>query len=184
MTHSPLPNTPTPTRTLISGGQAQLNARNFHQETQISKANCEHINRLGDWTHSVTLTFKKFNPIDHGYTTDSDVLKSTKVFLNTLNTSIFGHGAIRKGYRIASVGTLGHGAYGGHPHVHLSLEMPTALDPNGFTDLIYTNAKKVTLINREIKVKPIYSTGWTYYMVSHGNDSIQYDLCHAAYPKG
>jgi hypothetical protein len=101
-----------------------------------------------------------------------------------MNTSVYGHGATRKGYRIASIGSLGFGAYGTHPHVHLSLEMPHAFDAKGFTNLIYSNAKKIALINRELKVKPIYSTGWTYYMVNHGNDSILYDLCHAAHPKG
>jgi len=138
----------TPTRTLISGGRTQFVEQTFHEHKKVSKATCEHLNSLGNWTHSVTLTYKKFNPLTHSFTTNDDILKSTKVFLNTMNTSIYGHGATRKGYRIASIGSLGLGAYGSHPHVHLSLEMPVSSDPKVFTNLIYTNAKKVTLINQ------------------------------------
>jgi hypothetical protein len=184
MIYSEVTHRKTPIQTLISGGKTPINAKSLEQNYKISKANCEHLNSIANWTHSVTLTYKKFNPLNHSFTTNDDILKSSKIFLNTINASIFGHGAARKGYRIATIGSLGFGAYGGHPHVHLSLEMPDSCDTNDFTNLIYTNARKVALINREIMVKPIYSTGWTYYMVNHGNDSIQYDLCNTAYPKG
>ena len=131
------------------------------------------------WTHAVTLTMQRSR---HGYEIKFPVVESRCcLFLNRINRSIYSrHATRRKGYRIASVGFWGSGAYGNHPHVHLALQKPHDITHESFERLLKEMASTTKGLGEKFDVQRYYSEGWLGYMIDHGFDGWMEKLTFAA----
>jgi hypothetical protein len=137
-------------------------------ESEYRQQKIRWFSRLADWTHAVTLTMHR--PMNGHGTSNQEVERRCRLFLNRINRRIYKHGAKRKGFRIASVAFLGNGSYGDHPHVHWALQKPPDMTNEAFDRLLREMASTTKGLGKEFDVKPYRDEGWLGYMFDHGFD--------------
>ena len=150
--------------------------------TRLQLAYISWLKTLGDPTHAVTLTFKRYEQDTKKPWSVPIIKKSTKVFLDRLNKNVFGKHAKKSNKCLMSVVVIGTGIYGDHPHAHLALQKPANLPWDKFTELIAKAIKTSSWIDRESAIESYISEGWLEYMVEHGEEDLLIDLCTPARP--
>jgi hypothetical protein len=138
------------------------------------------LKTLGNPTHAVTLTFKRYRDDTKQVWSISIIKDSLKVFMSILNRNVFGKHAKKNNQCVMSVVVIGTGTYIDHPHAHLALQTPEHLSWDEFTELIFKAIETTSWIDRESTVKPYISIGWLEYMVGHGEEDLLIDLCTPA----
>jgi len=148
--------------------------------TSLQLAYISWLETLGNPTHAVTLTFKRYGQDTKLPWNKPIIKKSTKVFLSILNKNAFGKHAKKNNQSVMSAVVIGTGTYNDHPHAHLALQTPEHLSWDEFTELIFKAIETTSWIDRESTVKPFISVGWLEYMVDHGEEDLLIDLCTPA----
>jgi len=140
------------------------------------------LKTLGNPTHAVTLTFKRYRD-DTKQVWGIPIIKdSLKVFLSILNQNAFGKHAKKNNLCIMSAVVIGTGTYNDHPHAHLALQKPTHLSWEEFRELILKTIKTRSWVDSEFTIDAYESDGWLEYMVDHGEEDLLIDLCTPARP--
>ena len=150
--------------------------------TRLQLAYISWLKTLGNPTHAVTLTLKRYGQDTKLSWNIPIIKKSTKVFLNILNKNVFGKYVKKNNQCVMSVVVIGTGTYNDHPHAHLALQTPEHLSWDEFTELIFKAIETTSWIDRKSTVKPYISVGWLEYMVDHGEEDLLIDLCTPARP--
>jgi hypothetical protein len=149
---------------------------------RLQLAYIDWLKTLGDPTHAVTLTFKRYEQDTKKPWSMPIIKKSTKVFLNILNQNAFGKHAKKNNLCIMSAVVIGTGTYNDHPHAHLALQRPSHLSWEEFRELILKTIKTRSWVDSEFTIDPYESDGWLEYMVDHGEEDLLIDLCTPARP--
>jgi hypothetical protein len=150
--------------------------------TSLKLAYIDWLKTLGDPTHAVTLTFKRYEQDTKKPWNMPIIKKSTKVFLSVLNQCIFGKHARKNNQCVMSAVVFGTGTYGDQPHAHLALQNPEHLSWDAFADLIVKAIETTNWVDGEFVIEPYESDGWLEYMVDHGEEDLLIDLCTPARP--
>ena len=151
------------------------------QFTSLQLAYISWLKTLGNPTHAVTLTFKRYGQGKRPWNVPI-IKKSTKVFLDRLNKNVFGKHAKKNSHCVMSAVVIGTGTYGNHPHAHLALQKPADLSWEKFKELIVKAIKTTSWIDRESAIESYVSEGWLEYMIAHGEEDVLIDLCTPARP--
>ena len=139
------------------------------------------LHELAPWTHAVTLTLKRRDA--RGLPISQSILEDTcRHFQKRLNHACFGRRRFCRGHSIASAIVYGWGAYGDHPHLHLSLACPRHLAHKELTVLITNCADQTFWINSQRIIKPYLDEGWFEYLIAHGADHLILQLVSPARP--
>lgn len=137
------------------------------------------LHSLADWRIALTLTFTKLDTTGD-YRSVSDVIQTTRHLIRLVNRASFGHGAVRKGYSLASMYTVERGCGGRHPHVHLTLGLPAGSDYESMCGLINENARRLHSIDQQIHLERYVDFGWIDYILKTGTDNLVVeDICQA-----
>ena len=164
-------------------GQPSVNVnKKLKRFTRLQLAYISWLKTLGDPTHAVTLTFKRFRPETKQPWSVPIIKDSLKVFLSILNKNVFGKHAKKNKQCVMSAVVIGTGTYNDHPHAHLALQTPRHLSWDEFSELIFKAIETTSWIDRESPVKPYISDGWLEYMLEHGEEDLLIDLCTPARP--
>lgn len=144
---------------------------NTHQlklrETQIEwmKENACHF------THAVTLTFKPYRTVinDRGQMrqtlTAFEARRSFRLFVNLLNTTMFGHAAKRFGKSVAVIPVLEGQAPGKLLHYHCAIGgFRAGMTEEQIRAVIVTLWRSTHFGNSQIDVTPMVTSGWIAYM--------------------
>ena len=125
----------------------------------------KHLYQTISPTVAVTLTFKQPFTVK---TLGIDTLKKTcRLFLNRVNRRLYGsHAPRRKGYKVGSIGSIGYGPYGNHPHAHLALTAPPKLPSTQFISLVREIIRTTKGLDRQCEVKPCHDYRWVQYMLN------------------
>jgi len=150
--------------------------------TSLQLAYISWLETLGNPTHAVTLTFKRYGQDTKLPWNKPIIKKSTKVFLSILNKNIFGKHAKKKNQCVMSAGVIGTGVYNDHPHAHFALQKPEHLSWDAFADLIIKAIETTSWVDGEFAIEPYVSDSWLEYMVDHGEEDLLIDLCTPARP--
>ena len=164
-------------------GQPSVNVnKKLKRFTLLQLAYISWLITLGDPTHAVTLTFKRYEQDTKKPWSVPIIKASLKVFLSILNRNVFGKHAKKNNQCVMSAVVIGTGAYNDHPHAHLALQTPKHLSWDEFTELIFKAIETTSWIDRESPVKPYISDGWLEYLLEHGEEDLLIDLCTPARP--
>lgn len=137
------------------------------------------LHSLADWRIALTLTFTKLDTTGD-YRSVSDVIQTTRHLIRLINRACFGHGAVRKGYRLANLYVVERGCGGRHPHVHASISLPPHYDYESMCRLINNKARKLHSIDQQIHFQKYADFGWIDYCLKTGTDNlIVEDICQA-----
>lgn len=132
---------------------------------------------IGQPTHAVTLTFKRFDKSSGDCWSIEIVQKACRVFLGILNKKIFGNAATRKRRCIGSAVIIGRGRYKCNPHAHFALVSPSRISQDHFKKLIHASASLIWWVKGRGHVQAYWSEGWLSYMIDHGTESLMLDMC-------
>ena len=97
-------------------------------------------------------------------------------YLRRLDATCFGPSKARRGHRVGSAVSFGWGVYDDHPHLHLSLAVPSETTQKRFAELVVIAARRTYWIDRLHVIKPYRDRGWMSYLVDHGMDNVILDL--------
>jgi hypothetical protein len=137
------------------------------------------LHGLGEWRIALTLTFTKVAATGE-YRPASDVVQTTRHLIRLINRDCFGHGANRKGYRVASAYVIEYGYDGRHPHVHGTISLPPGYGYRAMCTLISQKARNLHSIDRQIYFERYRDFGWFDYCLKAGtNNLIVQDICQA-----
>jgi hypothetical protein len=150
--------------------------------TRLQLAYISWLKTLGDPTHAVTLTFKRYREDTKQLWSISIIKDSLKFFLCILNKKVFGKHAKKNNQCLMSAVVIGTGTYNDHPHAHLALQQPSHLSWEEFRELILKTIKTRSWVDSEFTIDPYESDGWLEYMVGHGEEDLLIDLCSPARP--
>ena len=163
-------------------GQPSVNVnKKLKRFTRLQLAYISWLKTLGNPTHAVTLTFKRYGQDKRPWSVPI-IKDSLKVFLSILNRSVFGKHAKKNNQCVMSAVVIGTGVYNDHPHAHLALQKPEQLSWYEFTVLICKAIETTSWIDRESAIESYVSEGWLDYMVEHGEEDLLIDLCTPARP--
>jgi hypothetical protein len=141
----------------------------------------EWLDGLGAWRIALTLTFTKVKATgDHRSV--SDVVQTTRHLIRLINRACFGHGAVRKGYCVASLYVVEYGYGGRHPHVHASISLPPDYDYRLMCRLIHEKARKLHSIDQQIHLQKYADFGWIDYFLKTGTDNLVLEDIRQAKP--
>ncbi len=137
------------------------------------------LHGLAEWRITFTLTFTKIKATgDHRSV--SSVVHTTRHLIRLINRGCFGHGAVRKGYCVASLYVVEFGYGGRHPHVHASISLPPDYDYHSMCRLIHEKARKLHSIDQQIHLQKYTDFGWLDYCLKTGSEClIAEDICQA-----
>jgi hypothetical protein len=141
-------------------------------------AHIDHLSALGNFDVALTVKLRRWDRLSLRRTTFDDHVRTAQSYLRRLNSELFGHGATRKGYCVASAVSYELGAYQDDPHLHFALESP-ANSPH-FDQLLIDVARKIPLLSKNIDVRQMTTSEWLHYMIKTGPDSIIYSCCTRA----
>ena len=150
--------------------------------TSLQLAYISWLKTLGDPTHAVTLTFKRYEQDTKKPWSVPIIKDSLKVFLSILNRNVFGKHAKKNNKCVMSAVVIGTGTYNDHPHAHLALQKPKNLSWDEFEKLIAKAIQTTSWVDGEFVIEPYESDGWLEYMVDHGEEDLLIDLCTPARP--
>ena len=150
--------------------------------TSLQLAYISWLKTLGNPTHAVTLTFKRYEQDNKKPWSVPIIKDSLKVFLSILNKNVFGKHAKKNNQCVMSAVVIGTGTCGKHPHAHLALQKPDHLSWDKFTELIVKPINTTHWMDREFIIEPYESDGWLEYMVEHGEEDLLIDLYTPARP--
>jgi hypothetical protein len=150
--------------------------------TRLQLAYISWLKTLGDPTHAVTLTFKRYEQDTKKPWSKPIIKDSLKVFLSILNRNVFGKHAKKNNQSVMSAVVIGTGSYNDHPHAHLALQKPEQLSWCEFTVLICKAIETTSWIDGKSTIELYESDGWLEYMVEHGEEDLLIDLCTPARP--
>ena len=150
--------------------------------TSLQLAYINWLKTLGNPTHAVTLTFKRYEQDTKKPWSVPIIKDSLKVFLSILNKNVFGKHAKKNNQCVMSAVVIGTGTYNDHPHAHLALQKPEQLSWDAFTDLVIKAIETTSWVDGEFVIEPYESDGWLEYMVEHDEEDLLIDLCTPARP--
>ena len=142
------------------------------------QAHVAHLNGLGNFDYSLTVKLRRWDRFYLLRTNFDDHKKTAEFYLRRLNSELFGHGATRKGYCVASAVTYEIGVYQDDPHLHFALESPP--ETPHFGQLLIDVAHKTPLLSGNIHLSKMTTPDWLSYMSKTGPDSIIYSCCSRA----
>ena len=148
--------------------------------TRLQLAYVSWLKTLGNPTHAVTLTFKRYRKETKQLWSLPIIKKASKVFLNIVNKKVFGNQVKKNKQYVMSTVVIGTGTYNDHPHAHLALQKPENLSWDEFTILITNSIEATRWLDDQFVVEPYESDGWLEYMVDHGEEDLLIDLCTPA----
>ena len=117
------------------------------------------LHGLAAWKIALTLTFTRVKTRGE-YRSVSDVAQTTQHLIRLINRGCFGHGAVRKGYCVASLYVVEFGYGGRHPHVHATLSLPPGYDYLSMCRLIKEKVRKLHSIDQQIHLQHYSDFGW------------------------
>lgn len=142
--------------------------------TDLRKAWLEYIHQFSDWNTAITCTFKR---IHLGQVVSrKHMSEATHHFLRRVDSLCLGTNKVKKGACLPSVVVYGWGTYDSNPHVHLAVTAPIDRSEADFFDLVEEAASKTQWFDRQRKVEPYRSAGWSSYMVDHHPENLDLDL--------
>ena len=150
--------------------------------TRLQLAYINWLKTLGNPTHAVTLTFKRYEQDTKKPWSVPIIKDSLKVFLSILNKNVFGKHAKKNSHCVMSAVVIGTGTYNDHPHAHLALQTPEHLPWEEFKELIAKAIETTSWVDGEFTIDPYESDDWLEYMVGHGEEDLLIDLCTPARP--
>ena len=148
--------------------------------TRLQLAYVSWLKTLGNPTHAITLTFKRYREETEQLWSLPIIKKASKVFLNIVNKKVFGNPVKKKKQCVMSMVVIGTGTYNDHPPAHLALQKPENLSWDEFTKIIATSIEATSWLDKKFAIKPYESEGWLEYMVEHGEEDLLIDLCTPA----
>ena len=125
------------------------------------------LHNLANWSVALTVTFTKQKHTGN-YRFHSDIVYTTRHLIRLINRDCFGHGAVRKGYCIATTYVVECGYDGRHPHIHATLSLPPDRDYQSLCRIILKRANKLHSIGRQIDIQPYEDFGWFEYSLKTG----------------
>jgi hypothetical protein len=148
-------------------------------ELQKSDVELDFLLQLNEWSHYVTLTYKKSKS---GHTPcEAEVLRRSRLFLSRLNRCIFGRQAQRRyQHRIGSCAFIGWGAYGDHPHTHWLLAKAPHQSNQFFAEVINRIASTTSGIGQVRDVQIYYDQRALEYALGHGFENLIHEVTFAA----
>jgi hypothetical protein len=129
------------------------------------------LDSLAEWKIALTLTFTRVETRGE-YRSVSDVAQTTRHLIRLINRACFGHGAVRKGYCVATLYVIEHGYGGRHPHVHATLSLPPRYDYGAMCRLIKERARKLHSIDQQIHLQHYSDFGWADYCLKNGSECL------------
>lgn len=141
---------------------------------EIKSAWLVFIHEFADWTHAVTLTFRRH--ILGVTVSETIMVAALRHFLRVADVSIFGRRKADQGVTIPSVAVLGWGTYSDHPHTHLALQAPFGMPCTDFDKVIDTAASRTNWIAPQREIAPYRDAGWSKYMIDHQPENLVVDL--------
>lgn len=141
------------------------------------------LHNLAKWSVALTVTFTKQKNTGN-YRLHTDVVNTTRYLIRLINKDCFGHGALRKGYCIASAFVIECGYDGRHPHIHATLSIPPHLDYESLCRIILKRANKLHSIGRQIDIQPYKNFGWFEYSLKTGFENLVVEDIQKAHHRG
>lgn len=150
-----------------------------HIRRQKSCVELNFLMQLCDWTHFVTLTYKKTKS---GHApSEAEVKRRSRLFLSRLNRCVFGrHAQRRYQHRIGSCAVMGWGAYGDHPHTHWLLAKPPHQSNQIFVEVIHRTASTTSGLGKVRDVQTYYDQRALEYLLGHGFENLIQEVTFAA----
>ncbi len=140
------------------------------------------LHALAPWTFAVTVTIEHRDPVSGCPVGRERIVQAVCYFISRLNKALFGHAALRREHRVASVFVIETGALGDHPHVHLSVSCPMRVSPTELRRQIAQLLQKNSVFRKEYAIRPYTSANWHDYCVKHGLDCLVAEHIQTANP--
>ncbi len=148
---------------------------------RVNAAVTEWLHSLCPWTLAVTVTHKRKDrrglPISAGV-----LMQTARHFLARLNSACFGARRAKRGCTVGFAATYGHGAYGDHPHLHLTIAAPPGVDEKQLAVMVKTAVAQTYWLDRQKKIESYRDIGWIAYVTAHGTDNWIVDLTRPLTP--
>ena len=142
---------------------------------------CLAIHEMAEWTHALTLTFLRADRYGRPCT-EFAMSAAIRHFLRVLNILCFGRKRFDKGHRLFAVWAIGFGSANTHPHCHMAIAAPTAMDSPVFQRLLNKAVRKTRWFAQQHKADRYRNEGWIKYMKSH-QKALHFDLPRPANPR-
>jgi len=125
---------------------------------------------------AVTLT-PKDSPLSLGYFNARSVWEKTlRHYGNRLNKAAYGHGMRRRSQTLTLIVVIeGDSTSGKRLHAHLGVSRPEHIDSNTWMASLLREARRCLLVNRQIEVKAVTSSGWADYLAKEGIEALALD---------
>lgn len=149
---------------------------------ELEHAFAKWIHHSVEWTHFVTLTFRRRTSSGQPVTT-SMVEDALRHLFRSLSCKFYGKHRVNRGQSIFYVTVLDWGAYGDHPHAHILFKAPKETTYDEFSSLIDSKASRIRLCNRERKILPYLDLNGARYLAEHGIGRMVVSLfCLSSHP--
>jgi ribonuclease HI len=146
---------------------------------QTNKGWAEWIHSQADWRFMLTLTLTRHNR--YGFAFPKQMFITTiGHFIRWINCAIFGKRLANKGCTIGSAVVLDYGFSGEHPHAHILIAAPSAIDDLLLSKVIHLALSKTKLINFERWLSRYMNIGGSDYLAKHDSDHMVESLLRRA----
>lgn len=125
---------------------------------------------------AVTLT-PKDSLLSLGYFNARSIWEKTlRHYGNRLNKAAYGHGVRRRSETLTLIVVIEGGSTSGKRlHAHLGASRPAHIDSITWMAILRREARRCLLVNRQIEVKAVTSSGWADYLAKEGIEALALD---------
>jgi hypothetical protein len=139
---------------------------------EARQATAEWLHGLASWCLAITVTIASSDPITRRPSDRARLIRAVDYFISRLNKAAFGHAALRRQYRVASVYVIEHGVLGDHPHVHMTVSCPPHWGENELKAEATRLIDRNSLFRSQYAISPYFSSNWHDYTLKFGLDRI------------
>ena len=143
----------------------------YAHQIKLRSACAQWMAQIAPWAIVVTITIHNVDPKSGRPTDIERIRQSIRYLLARINKACFGHRHKRHGQQVGSLFVVEHGAFGDHPHVHLTLSVPPHMPQSDFEALLHSLVRRNSIFRPQHKIGPYTSAGWMGYTLKSGVDA-------------